>query len=207
MGVRPFWYSLVSTVIFYLNSGELVEESLDDTFLWSYDMPETNSTSMMAVQRRDYLMATAGENGRKGSTDGKGVWRLPEDGQMKLNCDATLRRGVGATGETVLRFSDGQVSWHRVYCLPDIIDVAVAEALAVIEGLVEARSHGGRNRLLGAGVCFDEDDEYSSSLSYFGILFSHTLSLVDSFSYVSFSWVRRTENIVAHRLVILGLPC
>ncbi|KAL8526160.1 hypothetical protein ACS0TY_015401 [Phlomoides rotata] len=136
-------------------------------------------------------------------------WIPPDCGRLKLNSDASVRHGSGTGIAGVLRDSEGRVVWCYAEKYPVALDVDLAEATAIYRGLLLAQEHGvsdlqveSDSQILINAITKDRLD-----LSYFGRLVRLIVDLSKSFDRVSFSWTRRTGNLVAHRLASFAFSC
>lgn len=165
--------------------------------------------SLITVQRRDFLEAMQRVDRRTAEQRGDGIWKPPEQREVKLNCDATVRLGVGAAAGRVVRDDCGRVLWCFARRCPAGNDVAVAEAWAVRQGLLEAQNRDVQRIVVETDslilVQALKKKMNSNLLSYFGRLVQDIFLIAESFASISFVWVRRSGNVVAHRLAYFGL--
>ncbi|KAL8551274.1 hypothetical protein ACS0TY_000378 [Phlomoides rotata] len=161
------------------------------------------------VHRVQYHEAWVVAGGRQKQPPGAAFWKPPEVNFLKLNIDASVRKGWGATIGGVLRNSGGEVIWCFAQKCEGVFEVDVAEALAVEKGLefmvsnslarivVESDSQTVVNALREPGVY----------LSYIGKIIRNIEMKAKDVEDITFTWTRRTTNIVAHKLAMFAYSC
>ncbi|KAL8478855.1 hypothetical protein ACS0TY_030658 [Phlomoides rotata] len=136
-------------------------------------------------------------------------WNPPSGNYLKLNVDASVRKGVGASIGGVLRNGEGAVVWCFAETCNGVFDVDVAEALAVEKGLdlllahfvarvfVESDSQTVVNALLEPVV----------NLAYLGKILRNIEIKATGVEDITFCWARRSANLVAHKLAFFAHSC
>lgn len=154
------------------------------------------------AHRRDYLAAHPAIAAKPRGVRQVTVWSPPRQGQLKLNIDASVRPSLGTGIAGVLRDEGGRVRWCYGE-LSDSVVVDVAEALAIRRGMEFARDNGVRDLLVESDaqiviyvLLYPRQD-----LSYVGTIVRDIRDLVADFDRVTFAWIRRAGNYVAHLLV------
>ncbi|KAL8550372.1 hypothetical protein ACS0TY_008988 [Phlomoides rotata] len=133
----------------------------------------------VADHRHQFLASARSQVGRASAGRGVDCWRPPGLGANKINVDASIKKG-----------------------LEGVIDVDSAEALAVLQGLEFAR----QNRVDDVVVESDSQtavfalNQRKNDLSYFGWIIRDIGRVSATFERVSFVWIRRGANSVAHKL-------
>ncbi|KAL8500898.1 hypothetical protein ACS0TY_020473 [Phlomoides rotata] len=123
-------------------------------------------------------------------------------GFYKLNVDASIKKGICSSFAGVLRNDKGEIAWCFSKWQEGVIDVDSAEALAVLHGLELARQHG----IEEVEVEFDSQtvvfalNSSKNDLSYYGRIIEDIRRSSLAFERISFAWIRREANIVAHKL-------
>ncbi|KAL8540810.1 hypothetical protein ACS0TY_002142 [Phlomoides rotata] len=121
----------------------------------------------------------------------KGVWIPPELGRVKLNADASVKIGVGWSIAGVVRDDGGRVKW----CYGQRFDgLEFAIENGVRDVVVETDSQMVIRALLAP----------KPDLSHFERVIRSILEVATLFDRVTYSWVRRTGNCVAHRLALFA---
>ncbi|XP_074266344.1 uncharacterized protein LOC141588821 [Silene latifolia] len=77
--------------------------------------------------------------GRKTQEDGGGRWERPGAGWCKINVDAGVAEGMGTGIGVVCRDELGSVHWGVAVQEERVVSSDVAEALAILQGLKEAK--------------------------------------------------------------------
>lgn len=140
-------------------------------------------------------------------------WRPPEPGVVKINVDVALPAGrdffrIGL----IARDSDGNVVWWQVKKMDGRPTPVDGEAMAVLHGVLLTRNKDWRQ------VVIETDSlqvfrsfslpSNSRSLLSFGALIDDCLARRSSFQSLSFSFIRRLGNVLAHELATdLVIPC
>lgn len=135
-------------------------------------------------------------------------WTPPTAHTIKINVDAALPSNSGnfRVG-MVARNSQGVAQWwsrREMVGRPNPTD---AEALAVLHGLEVARQHGWSDIILETDCLpvYRYLVAESRSLISFGAILDSCLSFHDFFSSLSFSFVRRSGNTLAHAIATSSL--
>ncbi|XP_074318283.1 uncharacterized protein LOC141655083 [Silene latifolia] len=79
---------------------------------------------------------------------GNGGWRPAPEGWVKINVDAGAKEGVGVSTGVVCRGGQGEVIWGITLARDVEWEPRYAEAIAVLDGLQEAREWGHRKVIL-----------------------------------------------------------
>jgi ribonuclease HI len=136
-------------------------------------------------------------------TQGKKVWLKPGANILKLNVDAAFseENKNGASG-AVLRNSQGAFVAASNNFIPHVASVHMAEALAVLHGLMFANSLGCNvieaesDSLEVIQLCSGQDRIWNESTA----IYADILSTAGMIGKVTFSHCGRESNIVAHEL-------
>ncbi|KAK6151721.1 hypothetical protein DH2020_014356 [Rehmannia glutinosa] len=129
-------------------------------------------------------------------------WEPPNFPAIKINSDASIVAEVGTGMGLILRDHEGQVQGALSKFQTINMAVDEAEAWACREGVQLALAKGIRNVVLE----LDNMNVVSAlarnekNFSYFGNIIEDIQQLLLDFSSVSFNWVRRSSNCVAHHL-------
>ncbi|KAI4347890.1 hypothetical protein L6164_008666 [Bauhinia variegata] len=132
-------------------------------------------------------------------------WSKPVSPCVKINIDAAVGfdhiGGVGGvlrdTAETFLGGWCNQCDWST--------SISSLEAMANREALVLLKAWGYQHIVLegDSQSIIHQLNSPRSNMSYEGLIINDILALSKEFTYVSFSWVPREANKVAHQLVAL----
>ncbi|KAL6522139.1 hypothetical protein OROMI_032016 [Orobanche minor] len=136
-------------------------------------------------------------------------WCPPEGGTFKLNADASCQLGIGTGVGGLVRDEYGVVEWIFAQKLMECLPIEVAEANAILIGVRCAVDKGVRR------VVIETDSQIvyyalmrdGEDLSHFGGLIFDIKSACAAFVFVSFNWVRRSGNHVAHCLSRFAFGC
>ncbi|XP_074282601.1 uncharacterized protein LOC141607140 [Silene latifolia] len=127
-------------------------------------------------------------------------WARPERGRVKINVDAGVKEGVGTSWGVVCRGEDGMMLWGATIQARVLYHPTLAEAVAILSGLKEAESRGIR-RLIVEGDCevvIEDLKKRRTGRNDIFLVYYDILKLCRRFDDVSFSFVRRSWNKVAH---------
>ncbi|XP_074300452.1 uncharacterized protein LOC141631700 [Silene latifolia] len=164
------------------------------------------------VRRVDDVMAEIAGNGegcrgrksvgggRKGEISTE--WRAPENGWVKINVDAGVKEGLGVGVGVVCRNAQGKVLWGLSLNRKEIWEPHVAEAVAVLEGLVEA-VRAGHELIIVESDCsrvVDALKTRKTGRSSFFLVIDDIFRICSSFVDVVWSHTSRINNEVAHAL-------
>lgn len=146
---------------------------------------------------------------RRSSPGGPRTWVPPAAGSFKLNVDAAVRIGEGVAVAGVLRDGAGTVCWCFAETMVGGLTVDVAEAVAVRRGLEVARQQQVDN------FCVESDSQtvvatinrHIADRSYLGCVVQDIWDLRRGFNNVTFNWLRRSGNYLAHNLASFGCNC
>ncbi|XP_074310491.1 uncharacterized protein LOC141646518 [Silene latifolia] len=127
-------------------------------------------------------------------------WSKPGKRVVKLNVDAGTKDGCG-TG-MVCRGSDGEVIWGSSEMRREELEPRVAEAVAVLEGVKEARRRGVARLIVESDckVLIDALKTGAKGRSDFHLVLVDILSICSEFNFISWSFVGMNCNSVAHVL-------
>ncbi|XP_074313495.1 uncharacterized protein LOC141648670 [Silene latifolia] len=143
-------------------------------------------------------------NRSQGQVRNKG-WKKPPDGFFKVNVDAGVKEDAGVTLGVVCRDSEGRVLW-AVSCVQEQVwEPQVAEAVAVLEGVMEARRRG-HSMVMIESDCLQVVEALkrkAKGRSVFSLVIDDILAVSISFHSVLWSHVCRMNNSVAHSLAHL----
>ncbi|XP_074289389.1 uncharacterized protein LOC141614543 [Silene latifolia] len=144
-----------------------------------------------------------GSKGRGESRQGeRDSWVPTMAGRMKINVDAASKEEVGVGLGIVCRDERGMCLWGVSNRRREHLEPRIAEAVALLEGLKEARERSYRNIVMESDCCQLIEDIKSSKEGrneYFLVL-DDIRSLCNAFDSIVWSFVRRTSNFVAHLL-------
>ncbi|KAF7810508.1 putative ribonuclease H protein [Senna tora] len=130
-------------------------------------------------------------------------WQAPSSWFVfKLNVDASLRLNERGRIGCVIRDNNGRCIATMTKKIQGVVDVVQLEALAVYEGMCLAKS------LMCTDIQVEGDAKQVMDLlkggglnrSYLGQIIEDILALKLNFKSVSFNWVARSPNLVAHTL-------
>lgn len=130
-------------------------------------------------------------------------WTPPPAGSIKVNVDAAFPEGVDVFWVSmVARDNNGTCVWwsrKKIVGRPRAVE---GEALAVLHGLSVARDHGWMKVILESDCLqvVKQMSSLSSSFSSFGAIVDSCAELFPLFQSLSFSFIRRSGNMLAHRL-------
>lgn len=150
----------------------------------------------------EYDNANTIGTGRRLNDDTNNKWKPPPQGFIKINTDAAVLRGrdVGVGG--VARNENGNVLWCFSERVSGFMDVDSAEAFAMLRGIQIATNREtpkiimeSDSQTLVKALC-----NPGLNLSLFGTVIEDILSSSPSFEDISFEWIRRTGNSMAHCL-------
>ncbi|KAL8550258.1 hypothetical protein ACS0TY_008905 [Phlomoides rotata] len=133
------------------------------------------------------------------------TWKPPVQGCIKVNTDASVINGLETGIGGVARDHHGLAIWCFMETKSGELDVDSAEALAVLRATKRALELN--VRIL--EVETDSQTLYMAlqnpkvDLSFFGQIVRDILALRSFFERLSFSWIRRVGNSVAHSLAVL----
>ncbi|XP_074290704.1 uncharacterized protein LOC141617410 [Silene latifolia] len=140
-----------------------------------------------------------GVDRRERENDG---WRPAMGGVVKINVDAGVKEGEGVCTGVVCRDDLGAVLWGLTVAREADWDPRYAEAMAVYDGLEEAKRRGIREVVVESDCLqvVDALKERCSGRSLFSLLVDDILLLCSSFQSVVWSHTSRINNSVAHAL-------
>ncbi|XP_074283871.1 uncharacterized protein LOC141608414 [Silene latifolia] len=138
--------------------------------------------------------------GRREST--RRGWVAPTEGYVKINVDAVVQEGVGVNLGMVCRDGRGRVLWGATHVLEQLWESHIAEAVAVLEGIKEARWRGHENIVVESDCLqvIEALRKSRSGRSIFDLVLDDISSLRFSFNSVVWSFTSRLNNGVAHAL-------
>ncbi|XP_074271735.1 uncharacterized protein LOC141595669 [Silene latifolia] len=188
-----------------------------------FDDQEVNP--LVVIRRaKDVMEETEGGGallGRKGcgrrreeSEKGGKAWNAPPEGFVKINVDAGVKEGDGTGLGVVCRDERGRVQWGMSEVRDQVLDPHVAEALAVYEGLQEARRRGLQHIVVESDclMVVEALRKKTKGRSDFSLIVDDVLALCHFFTSVSWSFTSRLNNSVAHILAhcqprVVGRVC
>ncbi|KAF7841316.1 uncharacterized protein G2W53_003614 [Senna tora] len=129
-------------------------------------------------------------------------WTPPHWSRVKVNVDASMNtHGEGKIGCVIRNFS-GRCLAAKIMFVPGINTIELLEAIAVYEGACFAKDMS-CTKIEVEGDCkkvFDLLTSKNFNLSYLGLIIENILALKSDFDCISFNWVPREANVVAHTL-------
>ncbi|XP_074304372.1 uncharacterized protein LOC141639082 [Silene latifolia] len=145
-----------------------------------------------------------GEGTRKGRSvaDMDGGWRKPETGLVKVNIDAGVVEGVGTGWGGVCRDENGEVVWGYTEQRPVEMEPSEAEAEAMLSGVKEALKKGCKRVIMESDcqTVIELLRNRKEGRSTLHSIVADILRLSENFESISWSFVRRHFNSVAHSL-------
>ncbi|XP_074270231.1 uncharacterized protein LOC141593178 [Silene latifolia] len=129
-------------------------------------------------------------------------WKPTAEGYHKINVDAGIKDGEGVSSGVVCRDAGGKVLWGLTVVREAEWDPRFAEAMAMLDGLQEARARG-HDRVVLESDCLQVIDalvEKHKGRNSFSLLIADILFLCNSFVSVVWSHTSRINNSVAHAL-------
>ncbi|XP_074303016.1 uncharacterized protein LOC141637437 [Silene latifolia] len=133
---------------------------------------------------------------------GHGGWIPPPGEFVKINVDAGVKEGEGVGTGIVCRDGNGQVMWGVSQVREVRWEVPVAEAMAILDGLEEAKRRG-LHRVVVESDCLQVIEALrrkDQGRSIFSLIIEDILSLSSTFISVIWSHTSRINNSVAHVL-------
>ncbi|XP_074296683.1 uncharacterized protein LOC141627124 [Silene latifolia] len=127
-------------------------------------------------------------------------WARPERGKVKINVDAGVKEGVGTSWGIVCRGADGMMLWGATIQARALYHPTLVEAVAILSGLQEAASRGIRRLIVeeDCEVVIEDLKKRRTGRNDIFLVYYDILKLCRRFDDVSFSFVRRSWNKVAH---------
>ncbi|XP_074293253.1 uncharacterized protein LOC141620226 [Silene latifolia] len=127
-------------------------------------------------------------------------WARPERGKVKINVDAGVKEGVGTSWGIVCRDADGKMLWGATIQARVLLHPTLAEAMAILYGLQEAASRGIRRLIVeeDCEVVIEDLKKKRTGSNDIFLVYYDNLNLCRRFDDVSFSFIRRSLNKVAH---------
>ncbi|XP_074313752.1 uncharacterized protein LOC141648946 [Silene latifolia] len=123
-------------------------------------------------------------------------------GYVKINVDAGAKEGEGTSSGMVCRNESGAVMWGAAVVRNEWWDPSVAEAIAMWDGLDEARRRGMRKVVMESD-CMQLVEALKGrkqGRSIFAQVIDDILTLSNEFESVLWSYTSRVNNSVAHCL-------
>ncbi|XP_074306503.1 uncharacterized protein LOC141641753 [Silene latifolia] len=142
----------------------------------------------------------AGES--EGHSEAGDGWVRPRVGEFKINVDAGVISGVGTGWGAVCHDEGGGVVWAVTEQEVEERDPTVAEALAVLVGVQEAKRRG-MTRIVVEGDCLSvitDLQKRKQGRSDIFFIYDEIFNVCSSFENCVFSFTRRNFNSVAHTL-------
>ncbi|XP_074314149.1 uncharacterized protein LOC141649356 [Silene latifolia] len=136
-----------------------------------------------------------------GAEEGRG-WRPPPMGCVKINTDAGVSEGVGVSLGLVYRDDRGEVLWGVSVVQDQVWEPHVAEAVAVLEGVKEAKRLGYKDIVMESDCAqvIEALNKKQAGRSSFMLVIDEVLCLSEYFNSVVWSFSSRVNNSVAHAL-------
>ncbi|XP_074293665.1 uncharacterized protein LOC141620782 [Silene latifolia] len=121
---------------------------------------------------------------------------------VKINVDAGVKEGEGVSSGAVCRDGGGAVMWGIMVVREEEWDPKFAEAMAVHDGLEEAKARGIQQVVVESDCIqvIEALKDKRSGRSSFSLLVDDILLLCNSFQAVVWSHTSRINNSVAHAL-------
>ncbi|XP_074265125.1 uncharacterized protein LOC141587549 [Silene latifolia] len=143
------------------------------------------------------------EGGRARDVEsGNDGWKAASVGFMKLNVNAGLKEGEGVGTGVVCRNDKGEVLWGASIVREQCWDPEMAEAVAVIDGLLEVRDRGIQDVEVESDCLrvIEALKERRQGRSMLAMVFDDIHLICNSFRYVVWLYTSRINNSVAHAL-------
>ncbi|XP_021744858.1 uncharacterized protein LOC110710824 [Chenopodium quinoa] len=147
------------------------------------------------LAKEDLCAVPKGKSARK-------RWKPPPIGVLKLNVDGGVFEGVGSSAGVVIRGADGAAVLAAVRMVEDRWEPKIAEAKAILWGVQAAADYGVR-RIIVEGDCLgvlnaiEAQERGDSSLH---LIFDDIYHVIQGFESVSWKYISREGNKVAHEL-------
>ncbi|KAL8519535.1 hypothetical protein ACS0TY_010460 [Phlomoides rotata] len=137
------------------------------------------------------------------------IWKPPVDSCMKLNVDASVRKGVGASIGGVLRNCEGDVRWCFAQTCEGVFDVDFAEALSIEKALELVLAHSVTRVVVESDsqTVINALREPGINLSYLGKILRNIEIKARDVEDITFCWARRSANLVAHKMAFFAYSC
>ncbi|XP_074306671.1 uncharacterized protein LOC141641928 [Silene latifolia] len=165
---------------------------------------EVNDRARGKVERRTVREKDSGYDG----------WKPAPEGWVKINVDAGVKEGNGVHTGVVCRGGQGEVLWGISWVREVDWEPRFAEAIAVLDGLQEAREWGHRNVVLESDCLQVVEDlqEGTKGRSDLSLVLDDISLLCNEFESVIWSFTGRANNSVAHALAhveprVVGKTC
>ncbi|XP_074271644.1 uncharacterized protein LOC141595576 [Silene latifolia] len=158
-------------------------------------MEEIEGGGYVRLGSREQGIVGRKESARKG-------WVAPPEGYVKINVDAGVQEGMGLGLGMVCRDRRGQVLWGATFVLEQLWESHIAEAVAVLERVKEARRRG-HAKIIVESDCLQVVEALRKSCpgrSIFDLVLDDILSLRFSFNSIVWSFTSRLDNGVGHAL-------
>ncbi|KAK6139091.1 hypothetical protein DH2020_027171 [Rehmannia glutinosa] len=129
-------------------------------------------------------------------------WRCPPAFTIKVNTDASIVKTTGTGIGVIIRDHDGKIIHTLSKKLVNEFRIAIAEAIAYKEGIIEAK------KLQAQSVILESDckqliqafHRQETNITYMGYVVDDIRQLSESFSSFSLCYIPRTANSLAHQL-------
>ncbi|XP_074266449.1 uncharacterized protein LOC141589722 [Silene latifolia] len=132
-------------------------------------------------------------------------WERPKEGFVKVNVDAGVKEEDGVSLGVVCRDCEGRVLWGISCVQEQVWEPQVAEAVAVLEGVMEARRRG-YTKVVIESDCLQVIDALkrkAKGRSDLALVIDDILAASSYFNSVLWSYTCRVNNSVAHSLAHL----
>ncbi|XP_074289594.1 uncharacterized protein LOC141614747 [Silene latifolia] len=138
----------------------------------------------------------------RGTAEKEGGWVRPDKGMVKINIDAGVIEGVGTGWGVVCRDENGEVMWGYTEQGLGEMEPSEAEAEAILSGVKEALKRGCKRAVVESDcqTIIEILRNRKRGRSTLHSIAAEILSLCCQFDFVSWSFVRRQFNSVAHSL-------
>ncbi|XP_074283835.1 uncharacterized protein LOC141608373 [Silene latifolia] len=133
-------------------------------------------------------------------------WSKPNEGWVKVNVDAGVKEGWGAGFGAVCRGSEGQVLWGMSERRRNMMEPRMAEAEAILISIQEAGRRGHKNIVVESDCksLIDALKMKETGRSDFHLILHDICCFYNSFACISWNFVSRKYNRVAHELAHWG---
>ncbi|XP_074298529.1 uncharacterized protein LOC141629422 [Silene latifolia] len=132
-------------------------------------------------------------------------WVVAPQGWVKVNVDAGVNTGEGVGVGAVCRDDEGRVLWGMAWDWKKEWEPGVAEAVAVLEGLEEAKRKG-HDKVVIESDCIQVIEALNRKKhgrNIFYLVVNDILSLASYFMSISWVYTHRANNSVFHALAHL----